>query len=207
MDPRRAYILLPGIHSNPSDWRNWAPRMTTDILMRTHAAADEFRYWTTAVTRGARMAERARYVARLITRYWRSGFEPVVVAHSNGCEIVRRAIPITPAIIHSIHLLAAPINPDFEQNGMGAALSRGKIGHIHLYLSKGDSVINSVARWLGWPLGYGTLGADGPHNLCDSVADQVTCIWRNPFGHVEWFAPAHWEQTFHNLTVAERIHP
>lgn len=202
----RVYILLPGVHTNPADWRNWAPRMATEISVRTDAKSDEFRYFTTAITRGAQMETRVGYISRLCERYWAAHWSPVLVAHSNGCEIARRAILAMPSIMEAVHFIAPPISPDMECNGLNGALMSGKLGHLYLYLSRADVSVGFLARHLGGIFGYGTLGADGPARVDSRVRHAVTEIRRDALAHTGWFAPEHWESTFCAITVHERLH-
>jgi len=205
----RAYILLPGIKTQTDDNNNWAPAMASAINI-THdcAKADEFRYHASAIFHRWGMQERVGYVIDLAYRYWSAGYKPILVAHSDGCEIVRQVIIAGPSIIRAAHLIAGACEADFAKNGLNDALRIGKVAEIYCYVSKGDKVIDGVARnsvrffsWLG--IAYGTLGFDGPENVAPDQAGKVHLIERRSLKHGDWFVGAHWQTTFNSITQLE----
>jgi len=205
----RAYILLPGIRTQTGDNNNWAPQMASDInILCDSAKADEFRYFTHALFHKVGIDGRAGFVVDLAHRYWVAGYEPVLVGHSDGCEIIRRAILAGPAIFKAAHLFAAACDADFQANGFNDALLKGKVDRLHLYVSKGDGVLDKFARnsrrffsWLG--IAYGTLGFDGPQNPSVANVERITVDTRQSFTHGAWFEGANWDQTRRAITRLE----
>jgi len=206
----RVYILVPGVKTRSSDYMNWAVRMASCInIDHDRAKGDEFRYNTSAILHRFGMRERVKFVVELARRYWRAGYEPIFVAHSDGCEIVRRAILEGPSIFLSAHLIAGACSADFERNGLNRALIGGKVGQIYCYVSKGDRMLSVLARvskslfgWLGF--GFGTLGYDGPQNVPKAMQGRdVKVIARDNLRHGDWFKGANWKKTFDSVTQIE----
>lgn len=200
---RRLYILLPGIRTDPADWRNWAPRMATEINLRCpHAKAEEFRYFACAITPKGKQDERARYVVDLALRFFSRGYSVVVVAHSNGANIAVQAAQIAPAIFEAFHLFAPACPADFEKNGLNRALgTAGIVGHCTIYTGTRDWVLQWMAR-AGAVLGYGDLGFVGPKRVDWWVQDRVTVV-PSGHGHGDWFEGANFESTFLRITAEE----
>lgn len=208
----RVYILLPGIRSQTADAKNWAPQMATDInLYCQYAKGDEYRYFASALLHRLKLEEHAGQVSDLARRYWIAGYEPILAAHSDGCEIARRVIVEGPAIFRAVHFFSAACDNDFATSGLNEALRKGKVGELILHTSKGDGVLNILARnskrffsWLG--VAYGTLGFDGPKNLAEDQAHKVTVDQRQGFDHSDWFNGANWEETRREITALENFH-
>ncbi len=200
---KRVYIIIPGIHTDPADWRNFAPRMTTAINVRCEdAKADEFRYYALAITPKSRQTERVRYVVDLSLEYHAAGFAVVLVAHSNGAIIATEAAKIAPAIFESMHLIAAACDSDFSFNGLNAALEKGRVGSVCVYTGKKDWVLHWMAAAGAW-LGYGQLGYYGPTNVMPHVKHKVSTV-ESDFGHCGWFRDDQFEATLALVTRAER---
>lgn len=181
----RYYILLPGIRTDPKDWGNWSVRMASDINMLTEAKAEEFRYMALAVTPKGRQLERAEYVARLAERVWRRGYRPVLVGHSNGCEVIRQALPMAACIIEAAHLIAGAAEADWLRGGWAAAMWEGKVGEVFCYTGSRDWVLRYVAAAGGW-LGYGRLGYTGPENVPAELRHRVV-VTPSDHDHCGWF--------------------
>lgn len=198
---RRVYVLLPGIKTDPSDWRNWAPRMATEIMVRTTAKAEEFRYYALALSPKGKQTERVEYVCDLVTRYAASGHSVVIAAHSNGAIIATEAIRQCPAVIESLHLLAPACSSDFGKNGLNAALQSGKVGQVHVYTGTKDWVLQWAAKAGSW-LGYGQLGWLGPQAVLPSIASRVH-RHESANGHGDYFLDNHFDGTFKLITAGE----
>jgi hypothetical protein len=194
----RYYILLPGIRTNPKDWSNWSVKMASDINLKTDSKAEEFRYLALAITPKSRQDERARYVASLAHRAFEQGYTPVLVGHSNGCEVIRQALSHLGCVVSEVHLIAGATDEDFERGGWNQALRDGKVGTIHVYTGARDCVLRTIAK-IGSFLGYGRLGYTGPKNVDSSVYSKLRTIPSN-HDHNSWFSEKCYDGTFWLVT-------
>ena len=107
---RRAYILVPGIRTRTDDNQAWAVTWADRIMQRykrTMPAASEFRYFVGALSRRMSQQRYARQLAAMIENWYDAGFSIVVVCHSNGADLLSRALDLTAAHIETAHLIAA----------------------------------------------------------------------------------------------------
>jgi len=205
----RVYILLPGIHTKPSDNNNWAPAMASAIgITYDTAKAEEFRYYSSLFHKNG-MKERVGFVIDLCHRWWSAGYEVVIVGHSDGCEIVRQVLIEGPSIFKAAHLIAGAVEADFKENGLLKVIEDNKVETIFCYVSKGDKVIDKWARasirFLSWlKITFGTLGFDGPKNVPEEmIGSRVVIIERMSLRHSEWFSGVNWQSTFNSITRLE----
>jgi len=209
---RRVYIVVPGILSSTGDNLAWFVRLSEDVMRRnpeTAPAGIEFRYTTGPLLRRIGQQERARQIAQLAENWDRSGFSVVLVGHSNGCDLITRAISLCGCKIEAAHLVAAACEADFEMNRLAAALRNDRLGEVICYVSKSDSAVGFFGRlslaFRGLGLGYGTLGSDGPKNVPDGMlGERVHTIRRDTLDHTEWFSASNYDATFAAVTVAEK---
>lgn len=203
------YIVVNGILTNPGDARAWTDRAVTFL----HSAdsvdvqAEKFEYFASALTRRFKQQRHADDLAALIRNY--NGREIHLVGHSNGCDLILRALSITHTSIASIHLIAGACDEDFDRNGLNEDLACGQLQHVHVYTSPDDCVLKYAGRasrllfgWLG--LGYGLLGLVGPKFV--TRAERVWRYDRPGFGHSTWFAEENFANTF-NLILHNNRHP
>ena len=178
-------------------------RWATKISMETPHKADEFRYYAPAVTPKGKQTERVGYVIDLARRYWEAGFEVVGVAHSNGAIIATEAIRQSPAIWHSLHLIAPACASDCgaEGNGLNEAMERGRLGRAFIYTGDRDFVLRTIAP-LGSFLGYGNLGYVGPQNM-STLARKSIDIIRTANDHNSYFQGPEEERIFSHVTQTE----
>lgn len=193
MSPRY-YILLPGIRTNPKDWSNWSVRMASDINLKTDSKAEEFRYLALALTPKSRQDERARYVAGLAHRAFEAGYTPVLVGHSNGCEVIRQALPHLGCVVGEVHLIAGATDADWKRGGWSTAIQEGKVGKVYVYTGSRDMVLRYVAA-AGAFLGYGRLGFTGPQNVSPGLASRVVTTISD-HDHCSWFHAENYPKTF-----------
>lgn len=193
------YIVVNGILVSPGDARGWTDRAVTWLHneAEVNVQAEKFEYFASALTRRIRQQAHAEDLAALIRRY--NGRELHLVGHSNGCDLILRALRLTLTPIRSIHLIAAACDEDFDRNGLNEALVSLRLRAVHLYTSPDDGVLKWLARpsrllfgWLG--LGYGLLGLVGPK--FEAAPDCVTRDDRPGYGHSTWFSDEHFVETF-----------
>lgn len=198
--PAPAVIVVNGILTAPGDARAWTDRAVTWLHCDAAVAvqAEKFEYYATALTRRLRQQRHARELAHLIELY--KGREVHLVGHSNGCDIILRALALTRDRIASVHLIAGACEEDFEKNGLNALLYTRQIGAVHAYTSPDDRVLAYAARpsralfgWMG--LGYGLLGLVGPTKITPPVRHLVSRWDRPGYGHSTWFSPENFDAT------------
>lgn len=189
----------------------WVVRMTDDIMRRNPAArASEFRYFAGPIFRRGRQQQRARQLAAMIEGWYDDGFSVVAVGHSNGCDLILRAMGLMVAHVEALHLISAAADADFAGNGLNDALAHGRCGRVMCYVSDGDSALSVWARLSNWVslglVGYGSLGWSGPQNVDADVTSRVIVVRRDYLEHGGWFAVDQYEATLNAVTVAERVH-
>ena len=195
----RFYLYINGILTSPEDRHAWTDRAVTWTESHYGHLADRYEYFSGALTRRLFQSARVRDCSIRLQQY--SGVERVVVGHSNGADIACRLLQeeSQPSLeLHSLHLIAAAAEADFEKNGLNHALLTGRLGHVYLYCSRNDAALRlaqatQIFSFLG--LGYGSLGRTGPRNVDPRIADRITITWRDDFGHSTWFTPAEFAKT------------
>ncbi|HSV73447.1 MAG TPA: hypothetical protein VLH79_06785 [Chthonomonadales bacterium] len=200
---RDVFIFANGILTNPGNARAWTDRAVQWFHNRTDAAADKFEYYSPALLRWVFQRKNAVALAETIAEY--PGARLHLVGHSNGCDLIARAVRMTSAPIASLHLISAALERDFGKNGLGERLARGQIGNVFCLCSRGDKVLTYLARasrvaTLGL-LGYGDLGCRGPEN----APHHVWTTWCNTLGHGDWFEPAHFDRTMETI-LTQALH-
>lgn len=188
---KKVFIFVSGILTNPGDAHGWTDRAATWIQTNTGDFSEKFEYFSFALTRRIHQAARVRNVVQLINRYCHFT-EVVLVGHSNGCDIILRALKHRALAVREVHLFAAAAEADCRKNFLNHATRENKKLEAFLYVSQGDQVLGIAARishilfgWLG--LGYGTLGCDGPNHVFHPQRTHV--IRRDEMDHCDWFKP------------------
>jgi pimeloyl-ACP methyl ester carboxylesterase len=194
------FIFVNGILTNPGNSRAWTDRAVQYFNNRaaTGVVSDKFEYYSPALLRHIFQRGHAIDLAETIAEY--PGARLHLVGHSNGCDLIARAVRMTSAKITSLHFISAALERDFHKNGLGERIARGQIGHVFCLCSRGDKVLTYLARasriaTLGL-LGYGDLGCRG---AASPVLPQVWHTWRNSLGHSDWFAGENFERTMETI--------
>jgi hypothetical protein len=128
------------------------------------------------------------------------------VGHSNACRMFCRALELFPQLVVSeAHLIAAAVGENCELevgefgcgggNGLNAAVARGQIRKLVLYVSSADEIL-----WLPG-ISYGKLGRDGPMKMSPALAEIVTIV-RRSCGHSEWVSQ-NFEETMQLIVKGE----
>ena len=191
MDKGTVVIVVNGILNLPGSASGWTDRAVTWFHTHTEARAEKFEYLALPLTRRLFQASRARRLAELIDSY--RGQRIILVGHSNGCDLITRALRLTDTSIHAVHLIAAACESDFESNGLNLRLIDNAIGSVHVYIGERDwalklayysSLVLSV-----FGLGYGSLGLTGPENLKNEQWKNTRVfVYRFPtYGHGTFF--------------------
>jgi len=200
----RIYIYVNGILSYPGCADNWTDRAVTWTHVRTDHRAEKFEYFTGPLTRRLYQTQRAQKLARMISFY--QGWEVVLVAHSNGCDVALRAIELLDGTvqIEQIHMIAAACEADILKNGLEYRLQRKDLKHIYLYIGGKDyamEIAKISSKFLGcFGLGYGSMGGLAPEDAREMYGENST-MYQASFGHSTWF-----EDAVFDLTMQQIIH-
>lgn len=217
---RRIYIFANGIRvSAETSLTTWNHRAAIWVNLHTPFKAVPFSYHTKALLRWIRQGRRAEELCRMLELCRAGGFEIHLAGHSNGCDLILRALETFSGRIESIHLFEAAAEADCSMNGLNARISKGQLGALHCYCSRGDEalMIARISRVLAWPLqplralgyrlGYGSLGLEGPQgllapDLLEANGCKAEVVFRDSFDHSTWFENGHFEPTLKAITAA-----
>lgn len=197
---KRIVIYVNGIMNQPGDAKNWTDRAVSWTHKHTEFRAEKFEYFCGVLTRRLFQAGHAQDLADMIEDYHQDDdhFKIVLVGHSNGCDLIVRALKlVNPFLeIEAVHLISAACDPDFSSNGLNDLFREGRLEHATVYVAGADLPMK-IAEWTGKVLqkiglGYGTLGRRGPVN--NAHPDKVKLIERTVFGHSTWFRPDCFEE-------------
>ena len=183
---RMAYIFVPGIMSYPGSPNAWTDKAVTWMhTTQVCAAAEKFEYLALPISRRLLAQRRARQLAKLIDRYPADGFTLVLVAHSFGCDIARRALTLANRSANCCHLLAPDIGVKPRQHGLLKHLRDGWIGHLHIRLAGRDRALTSKY-----------LGGAKPETVRRQFCSSVVTIHNQPrYGHSSWWISSNFAAT------------
>lgn len=183
------YIFIEGVHGNPESSDEWTDRAEAYVEnFCSKCKATRLEYKSDLVFRRMGQEERVDNLETILKRL--DGHKIVLVAHSNGGDIVERLMKRKNFFIEEIHLIASASEKDFEKNGFNRTLTMGIIKKIFVYWSKKDAALKKakwssfLLSWLG--LGYGYLGLVGPKNV-DKAIDHRVESTQYDFGHSDYF--------------------
>ena len=202
-EQNQVYIFVPGILSRRK--RTWALSAVDWVHQHTPHKSAAMVYFSGALTRRLGQHRRVRQLLKKIDRYLLKNYRVHLVGHSNGCDIIRRAlIEMGPVQLGGVHFIAAATPKDFDQNGLNDALETVGVDCLKLYLDSKDTPLWwgwLTRRGLGWAgLGYGSLGRNGPRNVSDHVFHRLTIIDRDGIGHSGWFGGDNFAETLKSIT-------
>jgi len=196
MKPRRVYLYINGILTKPGKSENWNGKATTWTHLHTDDYAEKVEYYAGPISRafGRGQMRRAEKLTRTIYHYVRSGWEVVLVGHSNGGNVIHNAIPMLTTkmrkAIKHVHLIAPASPADFEVNGLN---------HLNAPVTvwrAGNDKALKMAKAVGWLVGFGTLGLDGPRNEKVPVKVLDFPTW----GHSTFFNDLELDRTMAEIT-------
>lgn len=185
------YIAVNGIANLPESVNGW-----TDTFIKLCASrrlsADKYEYLTTFATRFLFQWWRARQLAKLVEGWVKMGFIPVLVGHSNGCDLLLRVVNKLKLKNVDLHLIAGACEPDWDQNGLNRLMADGVVRRVTVYMGGRDWVLKELAprtrRYLQvFGLGFKNLGGRGPVNVATSLAGRVMVVTEPHYGHSTWF--------------------
>jgi hypothetical protein len=197
---KTVYFFVHGIMNLPSSGTGWV-----DGAIRAVAgfgfAGDAYRYLATPALRWVMQAWRVRQCRIKLQKWIDDDFQPVLVGHSNGCDILLKAIKGVRGLRGAkLHLISGAAEADFKVNGLNEAMKAGRIDTVTVWVAGKDSALEvwapisrALVGWLG--LGYKNIGATGPSNVSALVGTRVFQINEPEFGHSTWFEEKHFEET------------
>lgn len=190
--PRVTYGFVGGILDPPDDGQGFGELGVAWVNRNLGPGrAWAYEYFSLALMRRLFGAQRKRAAgfASLFRKRGRDG-DNVIAAHSNGAEVVVRALAGKDLpIIRWLHLFSPACDPDMDANGLNLALETRRVGNLTVWIAKEDRAMKAAwwsrffGGWLG--LGYGLMGRDGPTHILPEVADRVSVVPR-PGGHSRW---------------------
>jgi pimeloyl-ACP methyl ester carboxylesterase len=187
------FIYVTGILNLPGLAENWVGRAVTWTHIHTPHKAEKIEYFTGPFTRPAYETERADKLIKTLGYY--AGWQVTIVAHSNGCDVVSDALKRLPGYpLAGLYLIAGACSRDFEKNGFNVV----PVPRVNIWISTRDETMWMAGTFFGKWLGYGTLGKAGPVN-----AKVPVKVLRKEWGHSDWFAPAHFDETMQRITNIE----
>lgn len=202
---RRIYVCINGICSNPSNTEGWTDRFCTWIHTNTEYRAEKFEYFAGPITRRLFQGKRAKALAKLIAQYKKH--DVYLVGHSNGCDLICRALKVLiSAQVEQIHLIAPATDADFEKNGLNYALYSYAVNKAFIYVADKDGAMrfaNLTGKFLKlFGLGYGTLGLTGPKNIDEDVKNRVEAIHFKEFHHSTFFENQNFDALMYSIVNA-----
>jgi pimeloyl-ACP methyl ester carboxylesterase len=195
---KTVWIFTHGILNCPGWSKGITDQQVTWVIKNLGLPAEKFEYTSDALFRWVRQPKRIRDYTEFVNQFGQD-WTVNLVGHSNGCDIICRALPsLRP--IESLHLLSGACEADCWANGINSAMMAGKLTRVTCYVAGKDCAMK--AAWLSRALrciglGYGTLGLTGP--LRPNSARIVT-VREQLFGHSEWFDGENFEKTMRRLT-------
>lgn len=197
------YIFINGILNMPSDTDAWTDRAVTWVHIHTGMHAEKYEYFSPVMLRRLRQQDRAETLARMIKYY--HDWDVVLVAHSNGCDVVMRTLAILKdKNMKEIHFIA-PACSSHVKHQMALLVRTKRIDRFRLFIAGKDKAMVK-ARWteklLGpFGLGYGSLGGEDPV-MVGKIIGEENVIYEKDFGHNTWFEPGHFEETMKKIVGA-----
>jgi pimeloyl-ACP methyl ester carboxylesterase len=202
---RDVFIFVNGILTNPGNAQAWTDR--AEEWFNLHAPGTvltvKHEYFCPALTRRLFIRGDTANLAAALAAYAAPIYRVHLVAHSNGAELSARAIAQSGVRVASLHLIQAAADRNFHRNGLNRARERGQLGNVYCYCSRGDAVLKYLAlasrlATLGLA-GYGDLGYHGPEAVEPCATSTVETLWRNQFGHSDWFTAENFGATMHHV--------
>lgn len=207
---RKVYIFVCGIANLPENGAGWTDNAVRWTETNTPHAADSYEYLTTFITRFLMQWWRARQLTVKIHGWMDNGFAPVLVGHSNGCDLILRVIRNGIVKGCDVHLISGACESDFIRNGLNAAMSDGRVSRVTCYWGGADVAMRfarlsrMALQWVG--LGFGTLGLDGPKNVSGANVGRVARYREPEFGHSTWFDAKWFDCTMRLVTHPVKTH-
>lgn len=208
MPPAVVIAFVNGILTRPSDDRAWTDRMAGSFSRVRWTIPVPYEYWSGPLTRrwtqqrhAAALVEACAAAAAAEHAATGVSVPVLLVGHSNGCDIVDRALALPwPEHVRraGVALVAAAAEASFTRTAWGSLYMRDTRFRVRIYCSPRDRAlrVGGLTRALApFGLGYGTLGLTGPRDLPpglsadDPSIEARLSVMRTELGHTWWTNP------------------
>lgn len=201
---RSTTIFINGIRSRPDASNEWTDRAVT-WMERHGLMADKYEYHSFAVTRFLWQSYHAAEVARMIDD---SRERKILVGHSNGCDIILRALAMSRATVEAAVLIAGACDERFDHNGLNDLMGRNRVMDCHVWYSEQDRALRAARQFTGWMrsfgMGYGWLGLVGPQRVSHVAEPWVERKEHWGYDHSTYFDADHFEGTMNQIRAIAR---
>lgn len=194
MKKNRVYIYVNGIKTKPGKMKNWNGRAVTATHVyhdRLQPKAEKVEYYTSALLRPLQQGKRAGKLIKCAGFY--HDWEKVLVAHSNGADVVMDALTKRPFHVHHLHLISPANKADCDKNGINEMMEAGYVRKLTIWIAGKDTALGLASTWFGKMLGYGTLGRTGPVDA--GRGHNIEIVKEPDYGHSTWFDPKNFNET------------
>ena len=183
---RTAYIFVPGIYNRPGNPHAATDRAVTWVhVNRPGAVAEKYEYAAGVLTRHVSNKRLAQSLAALVDSYPIDRFSVVLVAHSNGCEVARRALMLSERPANWVHFFAPAVDSNPRKHKLHKLLENGQIGFLRLHVAALDRVL--AHRYLG--------GMPAAKVAAQFAEERHTHVAEHDCGHVGFFSTENFEDT------------
>lgn len=174
-------IFVPGILNMPSSGNAWTDKAVAWVHNHTpDFAAEKHEYMALPVTRPLV----AKALAEIVARYPQDHFRLVLVGHSFGAEVIRKAIqlglcaewPYMARMVDVVHLVAPAVAFAAKKNRLAKMVADGTIGALHLHIAGRDKVLST-----------GYLGGAPLAQIQKQFAGLATINFEPSYGHSTWW--------------------
>src|SRR3990172_7096331 len=100
----KLFVFVNGVLSNPSSFE-WTDRAVVWIHEHGFGEADKYEYKAMVLTRRLGRSRRVRELAELVNAYTKQ-HEIALIGHSNGCDLIVRALPEITQKVRHVHLFS-----------------------------------------------------------------------------------------------------
>lgn len=189
----RVYIFVNGVSNWPGCADAWTDKAVSWIHQNDRGnSAEKFEYLAFYLSRYILTDLRADNLAKLIDSYDAS-FDVVLVAHSHGCEVSRRALSRVNRAVNSLHLFAPAVPA--TAHGLGWALLDHKIERLYIHVGESDRVLRLR--------GHSLLGALPASAIRKQFVSDRAAVFSREFGHSGWWT----DEEFSGTMTAIKIMP
>lgn len=184
------YYFINGINTFPGLSKNWNGKAVTGIhkrLANTTAKAEKIEYFTMPFSRVLANNYRAEKLLKVNEHY--GEFRKIVVAHSNGADVILDALRLSPFKIDRLILISAAVTDDCGPDGnrINILMDNGLINILEVWIGKKDIPLRLGKTGIGRLFGYGSLGLDGPDNFEFKKSPRYIERVKEDYGHSTWF--------------------
>lgn len=210
---KRVYIYVPGLLCWPGNSEGWTDRAVTWTHVNTPYRAEKFEYWSGVIFRRLHQQQRAEKLVKMISFYCEDDWDVVLVGHSNGGDVITRALKILYAAapvghgreISEVHYYAPAVCPQEGIPLLREMLRTGQIYKLMLHIGGQDRAMKLAQRTgkalKRFGLGYGALGGMPTDLIAMHLGTlRYKAVHWPTYGHSDWFRRGkHFEDTMRGI--------